>query len=1559
MNARRLWKLLGLAMVVVALVVAGAGLIVRAQTRSQSDKNGTPKMKITTRAEQNAALRSQAKAQGSQKGTSKKTLATKTERKAAVHEKANGDRVEQTLLKMRSRTTQAEQKAAAMNKRRLGLTGIGAAATRKSTATTASVFGPQQTLAEAPAALAPLPGDSPDYFGPYSNWGLSPLPQGPINPDPLMITITNGGGGYDPLNAPLVTIGDVYGFGTGATATASVDEFGQVTAITLDNTGSNNLYVAPIVTIAPPCEPMMAGCDTATASVTIAGATEYTGGLRKFVDTLPSLVIATPDIVTYPGTDYYEIELAEYTNWKFHTNLDPTRLRGYRQLNMGTNTTGCAPEGCTSADNTVAAPTDFSYLGPTIVAVRNRPTRIKFTNNLPLTGAGGELFIPTDTTVMGAGMGYDGNPDPDLGNSGPYSQNRGTLHLHGGFTPWVSDGTPHQWVTPAGEATAGTILTTGVSTQPVPDMDLPAGNSMTFYWPNQQSGRLMFYHDHAYGITRVNVYAGEAAGYLLVDGVERALTDGTTTVGATTIPAMADVPLVIQDKTFVWGSQGTPTQSGTGTWATDPTWNWGTAPGSLWFPHVYMPNQNPWDISGANAMGRWDYALWFWPPYNGLLNHGLLPNPYCLPTPGLDCSAAPWEAPFIPGTPPGTIADPNAMGSRGSIAPEAFMDTPIVNGKAYPTMTVDPKPYRLRILNACNDRFLNLSFFLADSTGTEVTMVPFNSSQNRITPFPTWWYTAGTFTFDDRRGGVPDPRTRGPAMLQIGTEGGLLPAPALVRNQPVNYTYDRGNIVVLSVQEKALFLGTAERADVVVDFSTFAGKTLILYNDAPAPVPAGKAAYDYYTGGDDLTDMGGAPPTLPGYGPNTRTVMQIVVGTDGGSSTAPKDYYNPAILSALNVAVPAAFAASQDPIVVPQVAYNPAYPSSPTASDVPGRNVSRISDTSLTFTPLFSTTPLPITMGAKAIQELFELDYGRMNATLGVELPFSNAGNQTTLPMGYIDPATEIIDPSSTIAPPAAGDGTQIWKITHNGVDTHAIHFHLFNVQVINRVGWDGAIRRPDPNELGWKETVRMNPLEDIIVAMRPTTPKLPFGLPDSSRLMDVTTPPGSSGQFAPFDEFGNPVLTVNAIVNFGWEYVWHCHLLGHEENDMMRPTVFNALRALPAAPTPLTLAQPVLGTINLTWTDSTPFNGVTPTPPATLGDPANEIGFRIERVIDSDPPVVLGTTPLANATTFTDTPPPGLATYSVIAFNAAGDSPSATSSIQAGLLPPSGLTATAVSPTQIDLTWVNNEPTADGIEIWRGGTLLTALTLPLPSTFSDTTVTAETSYSYYLIATSPAGNSGRSNTATAVTPLRTPTLTLISVGNDAMEIRWGWGTNSTVATQIEIWRCQAVTAGCFFSRLTTVAVDNVDPNGITRAFLDDPVDDGATFSYYVIATSTTPANRSANSNTVTGTTPLFPPTNLVKTTATTTSITMSWTIGSGNLTTATGFYVERAPGSSSTWAQIAVVPASTGGPSNWTYTNTGLTKNTTYSYRVQAYKTTPASTSAYTNKMTATTLKK
>ena len=261
-----------------------------------------------------------------------------------------------------------------------------------------------------------------------------------------------------------------------------------------------------------------------------------------------------------------------------------------------------------------------------------------------------------------------------------------------------------------------------------------------------------------------------------------------------------------------------------------------------------------------------------------------------------------------------------------------------------------------------------------------------------------------------------------------------------------------------------------------------------------------------------------------------------------------------------------------------------------------------------------------------------------------------------------------------TPAPPTAGDGTQIWKITHNGVDTHAIHFHLFNVQVINRVGWDGAIRPPDANELGWKDTVRMNPLEDIIVALRPidaaaslraSRQRPPAGRDDARR-----APAASSHRFDPRRQPGR--TTTNQLFNFGWEYVWHCHLLGHEENDMMRPMVFGTLRALPAAPAPLALSQPAGGTITLNWTDTTPFNyatGFTTAPPsATLGNPANEIGFRIERSSNGVAFVPVGSA-LANATSYTDSTVPNPGTphtywYRVTAYNVAGDSSPAIMSI-------------------------------------------------------------------------------------------------------------------------------------------------------------------------------------------------------------------------------------------------------------------------------------------------------
>ena len=368
-------------------------------------------------------------------------------------------------------------------------------------------------------------------------------------------------------------------------------------------------------------------------------------GMRKFVDTLPgpgptgvnnlgqSIPLAQPEEwcaqPEAPATgcvyaDYYEIALVQHRE-QMHSDLPPTLLREYVQLSTTSPNSGVALfndmlDGATQPIPSYTGVTAPHFLGPLIVAAKDRPVRILFRNLLP-TGAGGDLFLPVDTSFMGAGRG-PANPgmetdpqNPVCGATTPkpagcYTDNRGTLHLHGGITPWISDGTPHQWITPASEGAYP--YPKGVSVKNVPDMgnecDAPGSGCMTFYYTNQQSARLMFYHDHAWGITRLNVYAGEAAGYLITDDMEQSLIGA----GGPLDGLGVGIPLVVQDRTFV---PDTPQLA-----ATDPLWDlnrWG-GKGSLWLPHVYMPIQNP-DSTEPNGFGRWFYGPWFWPPANPML----------------------------------------------------------------------------------------------------------------------------------------------------------------------------------------------------------------------------------------------------------------------------------------------------------------------------------------------------------------------------------------------------------------------------------------------------------------------------------------------------------------------------------------------------------------------------------------------------------------------------------------------------------------------------------------------------------------------------------------------------------------------------------------------------------------------------------------------------------------------------------------------------------------------------------------------------------------------------
>jgi FtsP/CotA-like multicopper oxidase with cupredoxin domain len=1193
----------------------------------------------------------------------------------------------------------------------------------------------------------------------------------------------------------------------------------------------------------------------------------YSPLLEKFVDQLPGLTpagtndlgqyipLAVADTNAYPGSAYYEVAEIDYKE-QMHKNLPAvvgsktagtggTVIRGYVQIEPpGATSTppGSAHIALTYPNGSaiqfggsqVYAYDNPHYLGPMIIATKGVPTRLKFYNLLPL-GANGNLPVPVDTTLNGAGPGTKQiGTDPVTGVPiyEKYTQNRATVHLHGGDNPWVSDGTALQWITPAGELTA---YTNGASFQNVPDMQVPPNGAATFYWPNAQSGRLMFYHDHAVGITRF-VMTGVAAGYLLVDPAQETTLASLGVPGTITAsPDLAHlIPLVIQDKTFVPDTNALA--------ATDPlwlnsakTWNGRTPPGlgNFWFPHVYVPNQDPTDLTGANPLGRWDYGPWFWPP---------------------------WPVPA--GSTPPTV----------SCTPESFMDTPIINGTAYPYVNVQPTKYRLQILNACNDRMINLQTYVAepitvsvtnggtlysatptvtiaapaaggtaaqatatvsfgvisaivvtnagagyvigerpvvsitDATGTgagalasvltDVAMVP--AIPNPAIPFPASWLvqTPGMIPdiLDMRQSGVPHPAARGPAMIQIATEGGVLPQPVIHYNVPIGFEQNKRNIVVLNVKEHTLFLAPAERADVVIDFSKFAGKTVILYNDSVAPVPAGDPRYDFYTGDLDFSataganNQGGAASTLPGFGPNTRTILQFRVAP-GADSTAPVDDFDTNLVANLQnpaTGLPHLFATVQEVPIVPEPDYDASYPARPAT-------YARIADTALTFIPYGGTTAVTNQLLPKCIQELFDL-LGRLNSTLGVELPFTTALIQTTIPLGFTDPTTEAF----------TNGETQIWKITHNGVDTHGVHFHLFNVQIIDRVGWDGAIRPPEPNEVGWKDTVRMNPLEDIIVAARAIAPAVPFGCPKSVRPLNPSIPLGSTFGFENVDPLTGNAPTngavSNVVANFEWEYTWHCHILGHEENDMMRPVVLNYPALVPQAPV---VTARTNGGIALAWTDGTPVSS-----PSTMGNTRNEAGFRIIRSVGVGAYSTIGSSP-ANTTNFTDataTPLTVQYSYRVVAFNGAGAATSAAVSVGLALTPsaPTGLTATAtapgVSPIRVTLRWTdtaNNETaylierkasTSTNIQTVRVGANVT--------NYVDGTVSGNRTYGYRVRCTNSSGASPYSNMATITTPSTSQPAAPSNVRILAVStnfIRVGWNDNSNNELGFTVRRGDAV----------------------------------------------------------------------------------------------------------------------------------------------------------------------
>jgi len=746
-------------------------------------------------------------------------------------------------------------------------------------------------------------------------------------------------------------------------------------------------------------------------------------------------------------TDVYTLGAAQF-NEKMHPDLPgPTTFWGYYDR---------------------AVPDDRKYLGGVIVAHRGTPVLLQVSNELP-----NKPVIPVDPTIM-AGEGL---------TVGQLPANRTTTHLHGSLTPWFSDGTPFQWYTPRGDigSSFSNVPNAGV-TLPTP----PNAFAATYYYPNQMSARLMWYHDHAIGITRTNVYSGLVSAYVLTDAFEQSL------VGNLLPPFLGplDLPLIIQDKSFV--STDVATQDASWTQAG------GGPPGSLWYPHVYAPLNDPNDCTVAPSDGRWDYG---------------------------GCSVPP-------------VMNPEALPPL-SIVGEAFLDTILVNGGVYPVHNVPRERVRFRILNGSNSRFLHLNLYREDPNHPgEPEGITANNSQppnmlpNGVTP-PVF----GT--------GTP-----GPIMYQIGNEGGFLPAVVPHRNE-TSIPFDPTDTAGLTADPAGpfnLLLAPAERADVVIDFgetNVAVGDSFILYNDAPGPFPGGDPRNDYFTDAPDQTMLGGAPPTVQGMGPNTRTLMRFVVNTAGTNSPD-----TTAWLASMNTDLMNNFLnGEQQP---------PIYTTIPPFG---------------AFAP-FTGTPTRVL----TLNEDFD-EHGRLIQTLGTNTsPGANNQGVATFGRGYEAPGGPpgVMENQGTIEGPSVPSGitetphagaTEVWQIFNVTADTHPMHFHLVNVQVIQRQAFNlnavlgvpsfdpsavlipGTVREPDDNEKGWKETVRMNPGEATTIIMR-------FDLPALPQPMTVGDPSVLDGR--------NPASSPRTG---GHEYVWHCHILEHEDHDMMRAiTVRGAFPPLTAA---------------------------------------------------------------------------------------------------------------------------------------------------------------------------------------------------------------------------------------------------------------------------------------------------------------------------------------------------------------------------------------------------------
>lgn len=597
-------------------------------------------------------------------------------------------------------------------------------------------------------------------------------------------------------------------------------------------------------------------------------------------------------------------------------------------------------DGVTSVSTTIWGYGDkknYTWPGRTFQVQSYQPLEVKWENRL-----GGLPYLITSTTgrpVLDTSLHWAYS----LAGYEKYSFDKDgvpiVVHVHGGHSDFQFDGNPEFFFSPNHKIRG------------------PQWQDKKYQYDNSQPAGTLWYHDHALGITRLNVYAGMAGFYIVRDAHDTGLPGNPLNLPAYPYEAA----LAIQDRMFKEN-------------------------GELFYPAF------PGD---------------------------------------------PFYADFIIGE--GAVLPPDIFPGGGPTAlAEFFGDHMVVNGKIWPKMDVEPRNYRLRLLNGCDSRFLAIQFF-------------------EVPPGATDFINAG----------APLPFT------VIGSDQGLASSPTTVNT---------------------LLMETGSRYDIIFDFKTVT--------------------------------------------PGNRVIMKNIGGDEpfGGDIPGPQVFGETDRVMAFDLVLP----------------FDTAVPD--------------VSPTGINFGPAI---PTPTRLRKVALFEGKD-EFGRLQPLLGTAEPATDfAGipiNWPNLP-AYINAGLvgqmegSIAWHSPTTENPAL-NATEEWEIWNVTGDAHPVHLHLVNFEILGReeIVWDTATNEDDRVLDPEGVTAPMPNGDGTYLVSQPVVQHNGL-LGQGFRIVNLTygpllPQPAAYVENAPKDmvtALPGQITRIKATFDKPGRYVWHCHILSHEDHEMMR----------------------------------------------------------------------------------------------------------------------------------------------------------------------------------------------------------------------------------------------------------------------------------------------------------------------------------------------------------------------------------------------------------------------